>query len=131
MLHVLVICFKSNYIRIPNLRKDWICHHRKHFDGFNLKQKRISSAAFMLSEWGTRNIYRSYIKIYQKLLITYQRMSPSLAYKTHQTQVKKWHPCFFGVIRKLHIFWWPQLEQKLITSYKLAHYEKENLDIIP
>ena len=43
----------------------------------------------MLGEWEILTIYKTYIKTYQKLLVTYQKMSLSFAYTTKQAQVKK------------------------------------------
>ena len=43
----------------------------------------------MLGEWEILTIYNTYIKTYQKLLVTYQKMSLSFAYTTKQAQVKK------------------------------------------
>ena len=42
----------------------------------------------MLGEWEILTIYKTYIKTYQKLLVTYQKMSLSFAYTTKQAQVK-------------------------------------------
>ena len=125
-LYVLVIYFDSNYIK----RGGYIAID-KQFDGFNLKQKRISSTAVMLGEWEILTIYKTYIKTYQKLLVTYQKMSLSFAYTTKQAQVKKRTPIFLWSHQKIIYLLIASAKQKLITSSKLAHYQKENLDIIP
>ena len=53
-----------------------------------------------------------------------ETISQGFASTTEQTQVKQSQPLLPGVIRKLYVFWWPQLKQKLITSSKFAHCHK-------